>query len=76
MTLEYLLMTYSGPELLDLARKGLLCIDAYDVSKIVCAATEQFLDMEADMQNTIDDLRKQIDNLEDIISQAQSVLAG
>lgn len=41
MTIDYLLSTYSGKEILDLARKGLLCIDAYDVSKIVCAATEE-----------------------------------
>lgn len=41
MTIDYLLRNYSGPELLDMARKGLLCIDSYDISKIVCAATEQ-----------------------------------
>lgn len=41
MTIDYLLMNYSGSELLALARKGLLYIDSYDVSKIVCAATEE-----------------------------------
>lgn len=46
MTIDYLLSTYSGPELLDLARKGLLCIDAYDVSKIVCAVTEELYSKE------------------------------
>lgn len=46
MTVDYLLSTYSGPELLDLARKGLLCIDAYDVSKIVCMATEELYSKE------------------------------
>lgn len=46
MTIDYLLSTYSGKEILDLARKGLLYIDAYDVSKIVCAATEELYSKE------------------------------
>lgn len=41
MTIDYLLMNYSGSELLAMARKGLLYVDSYDVSRIVCAATEE-----------------------------------
>lgn len=41
MTIDYLLMTYTGPEILAMARKGLLAIDGHDISKIVCAATEE-----------------------------------
>lgn len=41
MTIDFLLMTYSGSEILDLARKGLLNVDGHDVSQLVCAATEK-----------------------------------